>query len=607
VLIHPGVAEAGRTEAGPAFQEAVDAELAATWQMVMQRGLENYGRDPMAGAMILRAGLAGFPYLSRRREWGTASAMLDETTLRDTSPATLAAVLPRLRRIVEATAGTERELSDRGLLARILQRTGRRDEAEQEFRSVIEEAEIRGEFLTASVNASELVIPLRRSGRLDDALAAVEQAIDFARRAALGPWTLLGREGQRLQIQVQRGEYDLVARRVSELREQMKSMPDPPGPNETVNAWNVRELVLDIGRAAALRLAEWQQALDFNAEHLASKQSRDAPELEQARTLFNDYGPLLSLRRYDQARALLLACQAIFERESSVEMIGMVLSARADLEARLDYPAQAKSLELAALRYEYIQGEPDSAEISHFNLDNYLLEAGEPREALAHRLVAAMIAVATSSGRAPENLGRLAADIRASGEGRAALPEDFDALSKLVEQVEGVRFGELMRRVVGDAAACDPLFQTVVKAAVEVASQNGEETKGMNENADFADVARHAADRLAPSLDQGLRAAVEQELARDPLETPSERVFEPISFAAFVVSLASFGWTVYRDLKKDRDAAKADPRETEARLALLLREDESFASGHLPAGMTSEQQSLILTAVAAEIVAADPP
>jgi hypothetical protein len=129
----------------------------------------------------------------------------------------------------------------------------------------------------------------------------------------------------------------------------------------------------------------------------------------------------------------------------------------------------------------------------------------------------------------------------------------------------------------------------------------------MNENADFADIARQAADRLAPSLDPGLSAAVDQELARDPLDSRSERVFEPISLAAFIVSLASFGWTVYRDLKQDRDAAKADRRETEARLALVLREDERFAAGRLLPGMTTEQESLILSAVAAEVVAADRP
>ena len=48
VLIHPGVAEAGRAEAGPDFQEAVDAELASTWRTVMQNGLGNYGKEPWA-------------------------------------------------------------------------------------------------------------------------------------------------------------------------------------------------------------------------------------------------------------------------------------------------------------------------------------------------------------------------------------------------------------------------------------------------------------------------------------------------------------------------------------------------------------------------------
>ena len=130
----------------------------------------------------------------------------------------------------------------------------------------------------------------------------------------------------------------------------------------------------------------------------------------------------------------------------------------------------------------------------------------------------------------------------------------------------------------------------------------------MNENADIAEVARRAADNLAPSLDPKLCAAVEQELTRDPLDAPPERVIEPISLAALIVSLASFGWTVYRDLKKDHDAAKAkaDRRETEASSAVLLREDESFTARRLPAGMTTEQETLILNAVAAEVIAADP-
>jgi tetratricopeptide (TPR) repeat protein len=476
VLIHPGVAEAGRIEAEPAFQEAVDAGLAATWQAMMDAVLKNRGENPEAGAMVVRAGLAAFPYLSRRRGWETASFMLEQVAHLDASPATLTAVLQRRRRIVQATAGTDRELKDRVHLARSLGQIGRREEAEQEFRAAIEQAAKRSDFRTASAVATDLA-NLLRDGRLNDALGVVEQATDFDRRAGVGPWTLLGDEGQRLQILVINGENDHVVRRVSELREQMKSMPDPPGPNEIVNPWNVREVIFDIGREAAENLENWEQALDFGTEALASKRRRGAPEFELARFLFNKYGSLLRLSRYDEAHALLLACQAVFEHEKSVEQIGKVLSARADLENELGHPAEAKALQEAAFRFVYLPGDPDPILRSHFNFAIYLKKiGGDPREALAHCLVPAMIAVALSSGHAPNYLTRLAADVRASGEaGHAALPADFDALCKIVEQVEGVRFGELMRRLVGDPAACNQLFQGVISLAVEAANESREE------------------------------------------------------------------------------------------------------------------------------------
>jgi hypothetical protein len=38
-----------------------------------------------------------------------------------------------------------------------------------------------------------------------------------------------------------------------------------------------------------------------------------------------------------------------------------------------------------------------------------------------------------------------------------------------------------------------------------------------------------------------------------------------------------------------------------------LREEDGFAAGRLPPDMTTDQQSLVIAAIAAEIVAADPP
>jgi hypothetical protein len=114
-----------------------------------------------------------------------------------------------------------------------------------------------------------------------EAWEVIKQATDYDRRAGFGPWTLLGDEAQGLQIQLLRGENDLVVRRVFELREQMKLI-DEVGPHESVEAWNVRELIMDIGHTAALQLGDWEQALNFRAEISASEQGRGAAGLEQA-------------------------------------------------------------------------------------------------------------------------------------------------------------------------------------------------------------------------------------------------------------------------------------------------------------------------------------
>ncbi len=52
-------------------------------------------------------------------------------------------------------------------------------------------------------------------------------------------------------------------------------------------------------------------------------------DLEIARKMFNDYGPLLSLKRYDEARKLLMHCREVFQREKDIEGLGVVFSAPA--------------------------------------------------------------------------------------------------------------------------------------------------------------------------------------------------------------------------------------------------------------------------------------
>jgi hypothetical protein len=105
--------------------------------------------------------------------------MLEKVDHVSQAPATVAAVLPRMRCVVEATAGTEGELGNRGVLAGLLRRAGQVQEAEALMRAVISLAFDRGEFRTASGAAGQLASLLRDSGRLDEALRVADEKAEY--------------------------------------------------------------------------------------------------------------------------------------------------------------------------------------------------------------------------------------------------------------------------------------------------------------------------------------------------------------------------------------------------------------------------------------------
>ena len=220
-------------------------------------------------------------------------------------------------------------------------------------------------------------------------------------------------------------------------------------------------------------LEEWQQALDFSRQTQQSQRERGAPSLELARTAFGDYAPLIRLNRCDEAGELLRTCRDVFEREGDIRMLGGVFSALADMEHELQHPEMAQHFEETALRYAYAEGYPAGASLGHRNISIYIISSrGEWREALAHRLAAVLIDVATQSGRAASNLAALVHSLRNAGpEGRPGLPEDLAALCATVEKVEGVRFREMIERLVGGPAECNELFRHVVAAALEPADK----------------------------------------------------------------------------------------------------------------------------------------
>ncbi|NIO12476.1 MAG: hypothetical protein GTO31_01090, partial [Xanthomonadales bacterium] len=141
--LHPGVAEAGRTEAGDDFQAAVDAQLAAFWRAVFDHGLKEEMHG--GGRLLVQAGRGATPYLLRQHRSLEAYLLLDKVIQREQSPRMVATILPLLRHTVTATEGTDLELLTAGMLATALLKAGRWLEAEAMMRDIVRLAAERGE------------------------------------------------------------------------------------------------------------------------------------------------------------------------------------------------------------------------------------------------------------------------------------------------------------------------------------------------------------------------------------------------------------------------------------------------------------------------------
>lgn len=466
--LHPGVADAGRAETGDIFRVAVDAELTALWMAVFRYGQEEEMRG--GGPMVVRAGQSAAPYLLRGRQWQEASALLERVMARDSSPKTMATVLPLLRSIAAATEGTERELIDAGVLANALRVVGRLSEAETLLRTIVRQAAGRRSFRVAAAAMGDLIKLLGTTGRAEEALTLTDVQRDYTSHAGLGPWTQLAGEALRLHLLKQLRRHDKVLAAVEGLSEQMRVLPETTPRDEGVVPWNVRESILDAGRGAALRLKRWEEALALNAEIIASQESRRASSLHAAQSRFNDHGPLLSLGRYEAVDSLLHGCLAVFEEEQSVADLGRVFSALATLEYKLNHNMQAIAFDETALRYKYRAGEPEDCAVAHFNLSTYLMKAGDlPRGALAHRLAAGLIRFQTESDEWPSTLSALASHLLSFTSDPPPLPESFGALCSIVEEVEGVRVRELCERLPRRATTSEETFAIVLREAREEA------------------------------------------------------------------------------------------------------------------------------------------
>ena len=186
--------------------------------------------------------------------------------------------------------------------------------------SILDRAADRKDNRAASAALNELINIMNRTGRAEQALRLFDRKRIYNERAGLGPWSQLHEDGKRLQIMNDARQYNEVLAEVETLRARMASLSDSAEQGESVNPWNVREVVLNAALIANIRSGRCEAALALVAEIVSRKTARGATALDLTLARFRAFDALLGLRRFEEARqALVTECQRLcWRREPGI-------------------------------------------------------------------------------------------------------------------------------------------------------------------------------------------------------------------------------------------------------------------------------------------------
>lgn len=471
--MHPGISQAGRTQAGQVFQAVVDAELAAYWTRVALHARGN--ADPAISAelaaedsgLVVGASLRAAPYLLRRKAWLEAARLLDGVLQRDHSKTLAITLLPALSQIAAATKDTDGELTVAGILARA-QKAVNPAAAETTARRTLALALARDDYRAASAAAEELIDHYRRTGKLSEALQLAQDNRSYTERGSLGPWTRLRDEVKRLQVLADMGRAEQVLAETLRLQSQARALPDTTGSAETAPPWSTRELLLSTGCTAAIQLGMWDAALDLNDAKILSQTSRYASEAEAAQTKLNNYRPLLGIGRADWALEDLSSCREVFERTRDIRGLCMALSAIASVEGMQGHSDMAIGLQRDALRYGYLAAEPKDLADCHRDLGDYYARSANTGQAVTHYMAAALIDAI--SGRGQQGAIEALATCLRKHTGTTPTPASVTDLYTQVSQVPGAALDRLLGTLTPSSDTVQQALDSIITQARELAA-----------------------------------------------------------------------------------------------------------------------------------------
>lgn len=460
--VHPAVAAAGRADAGEPFQEAVDEEAAAYWVETFRQASGETTEGLVLTDVLVRAGLAGIPYLTRQQQWAAAALLLESALLRNPSRSNAAAMMPAITQI------TGHDPGQGSVLARALEVTYP-SVAGSILRASLDAHVREGDDWAASATATQLMYHSLNNGQLAEALAFADQAISHVRQAGTRPWTGMLAEIQRLQVLNAMGQYGHVLTEVQRLREHALTLPHAFDPDDPAPVWDVHEKLHDTGRHAERKLGRWDNALGLSREIITSMHRRRAPAAEIAKAAFNCYEPLLELGRTDESLALLQKCRHEFQQANDVHYLGMTMSALAEVENRRGHGDAAITLVRDGLRYIYMAADVTSIAVSYHNLGGYLRHyARQPASALACHLAAALIltlAGAANSDAAVSGVAIIFRDL-----GKILPPQEVDDLCRQVRDIPGTDLPGLIAKLSPDPETAGHALRKIIAQAQALAA-----------------------------------------------------------------------------------------------------------------------------------------
>ena len=446
----------GRTETQ--IRIAYGERYAALFEHFLRSGQEN------AMDAANEAGRRGLTYLARAQAFDKLGFLANTLVTGASDPALLRGVIAELQAVAEQVPAGRERWRLRGNLADALTRAGQPDHALPFYAQAAAEAEDAGQWADVGAICGNWANALLMCGELDAAKVTYRRCVDAYRKANAPEVQIIGNELEALRIDVMRGN---AAAALPEIETRLNAARGwwaqtragaaaPDAPNPVVLG---RALVsgLDIAEDANRQLERWDACLTLLNEIEQTKREMGASKQEQARTRYNQYGPLMKLGRLTEAQRVVEACLDV-EREAG-DLYGQskALSALADIWKERGDLTQAIALERQSLSICNRLPDPSDRAISHGNLSSYLDDSGKLEEGARHLLASIIYRLlATRHDILAIDLRNLNYRMRRATQsgGEYALPRvadllarpEFEALARFVAQ-RGVDIQELQEAI----------------------------------------------------------------------------------------------------------------------------------------------------------------